>query len=245
MLHKSLVAKVYRSERAAHWFSHERSLLRAPGMQNKMFPCGELFPEVQNGSLPGAKAVPGQPPLALLRPPVSGETGLPGNQEDGPCHPPACCVPSSFLPFPAQLPRREAEMPRPGPAVRFLEAVDGQLAHGPLVRSSYLLEQGLCRLPPPCLRSSPRRTRPDLGKTLPKSQVLCADSYLVSNEHPCEGQSSMQGGTGLRCCGESPPAPLIARILSEQGTPRKMQAPVIYLGTFTPRKCRSGPGGQE
>lgn len=56
-------------------------------------------------------------------------------------------------------------MPRPGPAVIFLEeVVEGQLPDGPVVRSSCVLDCGPRGVPPPCLPSSSGRTRSALGK---------------------------------------------------------------------------------
>ncbi|KAM7050552.1 two pore channel protein 1 isoform 2-T3 [Molossus nigricans] len=54
-------------------------------------------------------------------------------------------------------------MPKPGPAVTFLEkVVEGQLSDDPVVRASCLLGRGPPGVPPPCLSSSSGRTRPAL-----------------------------------------------------------------------------------
>ncbi|XP_014396545.1 PREDICTED: two pore calcium channel protein 1 isoform X2 [Myotis brandtii] len=82
-------------------------------------------------------------------------------------------------------------MPRPGPAVLFLEeAVEGQLPAGPVVRSSCLLERGLCGPPPPRLSSSPGRTHPALdggSYPVPGSQASSLSS---------EGESFPSSPTG-------------------------------------------------
>lgn len=151
----------------------------------------------------------------------------------------------TLLPAAAQLLPGKAEMPRPGPALIFPEeAAEGQLPDIPVLRSSGPLQLGACGMPPPGLSCSPGRTHPAPGEGGAKSGVVCVDSYLISHNHQCEGRSAHRRGLGLRCCDESP-SDRFGGPHSEKGTLLKMRAPVIYLGTFSPRKCRVGPGGQE
>lgn len=77
---------------------------------------------------------------------------------------------------------------------------------------------------------------------MPNSYIACVNSYVVSDNHQCEGRAGTQNGTGAHLTA------LAARTFSEQGTPRKMRAPVVYLGAFFSQEVQTQPrwagGGQ-